>query len=710
MFPSLVYLRLDFSTPKPKALKKDSKPAKILKGANVPLVELVHVPREKFHGPIGDGRIHLCTDSKCNTKGHATNRKNFPFEPGFFMQVTEGRVLAKPTVSNRDARIYNAVLKKAFAGGAPKDVIAGLLHTINELEKTNMSDENKLRDVESYLESMLRQGGSSFSDTAYDLSKASMTPQKLPKAESIIKSGATTFPDEKEDAHMTLDDDAIAEELEDDAKQSDLYHGKMMMEMLRDMNAQARLASAKIGEMATMETPLVDMVRSLQDQMQDVTEDVEEIQAELDKANKTIGSQATTIDAMQKQIDDLTKQSQSHTTDINAIVATVNQFMEIVEDLNKAAGKSMVRSADTSELEKQLAELQTKVASSDSRMTNLEDEMASSNVKLISLGGDSVSFQTEAELKVFVDPCTPDIADVFSTDMLVMLALIRPPTVETEEMQQSELHAAKVQRTQTQTIHAAAYLSNYPAMLVGKNQTDLQTGRILFHAIRTYPLFNKNNGREGIANVIRKNLPNARRKLELQIDQKLPGPQLMEQRMLAKYLVAKSCDFILSLLQFMERMRLELLTHGHGDGPYSAAAESQVWELVLLMLAACLDCLYEPRCEASQGYLDPATSNFVYLKAALNTHMEMERFVATNFSEHPSIAPKLQRYIFETFVSKTDFEELKGTVNVLKRSFDSFVSQSRGGGGGGGGGDDLSVAQKRKLKKQAAKAKEDAEE
>ena len=619
-------------------------------------------------------------------------------------------MLSKPFLPSRYGAIYNELFKRAFANGAPKTVIAGLIFSITELEKTGLTSEDKLRDAEAFVDSMLNQGGASFDDKSYDLAKATLTPQKLPKAESVIKPGAISFPTEEE--KVDLDLDGIEEELEEDARQSSQY----VMKMLRDLTAQNRLTGAQLGVISTMETPVIDMIRDLQDDMQDVKEQFEVMEADAVKANKTISSQADTIESMQQEIDDLKTVTQGHSGDINAILANVNQFVDIVQEINQSASHCMVTSPETSALEKKFDELKMKVEGSgqvemEERLTNLEEEFASSNNNLIELGGGTIKYQNEAELKAFCDKCPDDKAELLSSDMLFMLGLIGRGTVDVEEMQQSELHAAKVQRTQTQTIHAAAYSSSYPPLFVGRRQTgDVPTGRVLFSAIRTYSLFNKNNGREGIVNAIRKNLPTARRKIELEIDQKLPGPQLMEHRMLAKYLVSKSCDFIFSLIQFMERMRLELLTHGHGDGPYSAAAESQVWDLVLLMLLACLDCLNEPRCEASQGYLDPSTANFVYLKAALTTHMEMERFVATNFSEHPSIAPKLQRYIFETFVSKTDFEELKGTVKTLKRSFDSFVSQSGGGGGGGGGGDDLSAAQKRKQKRAAAKAKDDAEE
>ena len=673
---------------------------------------MVEISLEDFHGPVGDGRRHLCIDpDDCTTPSHSKGKNGFGFQAGHYIQVKKGVVLAKPFLPKRAGLIYNELIKRAFANGAPKTVLAGFIFTITELEKTGMSSEDKLRDAEAFVDSMLNQGGATFDDKSYDLAKATLTPQKLPKAESVIKPGAISFPTEDERVDLDLDLDSIEEELKEDARQSSHY----TMKMLRDLTAQNRVTGAQIGAISTMETTVIDMIRDLQDDMQDVLGQVEEMHADAAKANDTISSQAKTIGSLQQQIDDLKTLTQGHSVDIQSLLANVNQFVDIVEEINRSASNCMVTSPDTSALEKKFDALKAKVEGSGQvemgeRLTSLEEEFASSNNKLIELGGGSITFQNETKLSEFCDKYPEDSAELLSADMLFMMGLLGRGTVDVEEMQQSELHAAKVQRSQTQTIHAAAYSSNYPPLLVGRKQTDLPTGRVLFSAIRTYSLFNKNNGREGIANVIRKNLPTARRKLELEIEQKLQGPQLMEQRMLAKYLVSKSCDFIYSLIQFMERMRLELLTHGHGDGPYSAAAEAQVWELVLLMLMACLDCLNEHRCEASQGYLDPKTANFVYLKAALRTHMEMERFVATNFSEHPSIAPKLQRYIFETFVSKTDFEELKGTVKTLKRSFDSFVSQSGGGGGGGGGGDDLSPAQKRKQKKAAAKAKEEAEE
>jgi hypothetical protein len=322
-------------------------------------------------------------------------------------------------------------------------------------------------------------------------------------------------------------------------------------------------------------------------------------------------------------------------------------------------------------------------------------------------------------LEAFAEKMPADTWHLIAADAVTILANIVSGVVDTMEVQQQELHAVKVKREASQTRFLGGAMSIYPAILVGKAKSDSTSSRVSLGAIASYSQFNKNNGFDGVAPYILKNLGKSGKLLELELMEAFRG--LPEHQQLGKYLLAKSQDFVRNAFQFMETMRRELLTQGYGEGPYTATAEKEVWELCLLMLIVVFDVLWETRGEAAQAFQSPR-ANFVYLQAAMKTHMEMERFVKTSFSEHPAIMPKLQRYIFETFVSKSDFKALEGkhekletSVAGVKRDLSSIQSQWSAGGGGGGGGAGgaagaLTPAQKRRLKKQMAKAQDETEE
>lgn len=140
-----------------------------------------------------------------------------------------------------------------------------------------------------------------------------------------------------------------------------------------------------------------------------------------------------------------------------------------------------------------------------------------------------------------------------------------------------------------------------------------------------------------------------------------------------------------------------------------------MWDLCLLMLIVIFDTLWITRGEAAHGSEHKERSNFIYLSATLKCHMEMERFVRDGFSEHPAIMPKLLRHIFETFVSRSDYQalatevsELKTAFAGLKKSFDSLSTQMVRRGDRGGDGGESGPAQKRKQKRDKAKHEENA--
>ncbi len=550
---------------------------------------------------------------------------------------------------------------------------------------------------------MTKQGGADLANPSFDLARVVSTPQKG-KVKFEKNDMAAMYPDLEKEGF----EDRVAELMNT---------AKVQEELLAGTNAQVRIMQGLVGNMsAPVDSSITQRLKTLENDADDVEEVIKEQAKKIKSLEETARTREQTIQGLESRFDKLEKWAQGTEVkmsdsegQISVMIQNVNAALDIVHELQAKVKSNMTMtvSADTAKLEEEMKSLRADV-----------DKVKDGNQEF-ELGGGSVSFGSSAELEIFAGEMPEGTWHQMAADPVTVLANIISGVMDTLEVQQQELHAAKVKREPSQTSFLGGAMSVYPSILVGTAKSGPTSSRVTLGAIVTYPHFNKNNGFDGVAPYVLKNLGKSGKLKELELMEAFRD--LPKHQQLGKYLLAKSQDFIRNAFQFMETMRKELLTQGYGEGPYTATAEKEVWELCLLMLIVVFDVLWETRGEAAQAYQSPR-ANFIYLQAALKTHMEMEKFIKTSFSEHPAIMPKLQRYIFETFVSKSDFnalreghEELQVSVSGLKRDFHSMQSQMNASGGGGGGGAGggagaLTAAQKRKLKKQLAKAQDANEE
>ena len=665
--------------------------------ADTPVLNVVLITDENYCGPIGNRGKGFCNlKGTCKVASHKQHRDP-KFPAGYYVEVKKGWVLHEPFVDLVTARPYEEQLS-CFSNGAAKDIITGAFNTMKAHEKSKLSPEERREDLQRYLDAVMTQGGAHLADPSFDLARVVFTPQK-----GKVKEEPTGM----DKLYPDLDDENLKDEVTC-LKNSN----KVLGDFIAGTSAQIRIIQGQLGRSAPVDAPITDRLRTLEDDADDVEEMLEKQQRKIEVLEATARAREETIRVLEQRLHQLEEWSQAAKgdlsrgkSDMDLMMKNVHGALDIVANVKAtvAAKTTMTVSTDTTTLEEEMKSLRADFA-----------KVRDGNQEFV-LGGGSVSFGSSAELETFAAQMPDDAWHLIAPDAVTILANIVSGVVDTMEVQQQELHAVKVKRDASQTRFLGGAMSTYPAILVGKTKSDSTSSRVTLGAIATYPLFNKNNGFDGMSPYILKNLGKSTKLLELELMEVFRG--LPEHQQLGKYLLAKSQDFIRNAFQFLENMRRELLTQGYGEGPYTATAEKEVWDLCLLMLIVVFDVLWETRGEAAQGYQSPR-ANFVYLHAAMKTHMEMERFIKTSFSEHPAIMPKLQRYIFETFVSKSDFKALQGQQEKLESSFagvkrDLHSMQSlwnAGGGGGAGGGDGaLSANQKRKLKQRLAKAQETEE-
>lgn len=677
--------------------------ARVTVQAEAPVCQIVWVGNDSYHGPIGNKGTAFCNDAAgCKVAAHHKNRGTQSFEEGFYIELKKGYCLPSPFVPQVVANKYRAEFEQ-FEQGAAKEVIIGFFGTLNDLELTKLSDEDKRRDVQAFISSALRQGGAGLGDANFDLARVVMTPQKVAKTTVKSEDGRSMselYPDLFDD---DLEDDEVTRLKNTSKVQADFLNE--YSDQMQDINTQVRIMRGQLGRSSTVDPPVVFRLTALEDIASILIDGSKDLVKKVKAFETSATVQGTTLQGIEARLSALEQSDRTNKANLKGMMDNVNKVIDHINQIHTQTAASMVVTPDTTKLEEEMKSLRAEVQ-------NVRD-----GNQEYDLGGGSVTFAGSADVEAFAARQPANTWHHLAFGAVEVLASMASGVVETTEVQQQELHAEKVHREASQTKFLGAGLSVYPSILVGKSKSDRTSSRVNLGAIATYAQFNKNNGFDGVSTFIIKNLGKTSRMLEQELMEAFRG--LPEHQQLGKYLLAKSCDFIRSAFQFMETMRRELLTQGYGEAPYSATAEKEVWELCLLMLVVVFDVLWETRGEAAHGY-QSSRANFIYLNAALKTHMEMEHFVKTAFSEHPSIMPKLQRYIFETFVSKSDFQtlegehrELKTTVAGVKRSLDSIQSQWSAGGGGGGGGAGagaLTAAQKRRQKKKAAQAQDETEE
>ncbi len=289
-----------------------------------------------------------------------------------------------------------------------------------------------------------------------------------------------------------------------------------------------------------------------------------------------------------------------------------------------------------------------------------------------------------------------------------------------ETLQKSEIHEVKTGKTIETSLYKAAWRSVFPGPFFGNKSSksedseDDNSTRPDFTAIKTYKLFNQRDGSKGVGPIMRKRLKEVEPKLKREIEMHLRGDP--EAIALATYFLRQSCEYISAFLNFMDNQFDQLLMNCHGDPPHSKQAQQEVWDLVLLLITVMFETLWTTRSEAEAAYQDPDTAQITYLRTVVKTHIEMEKFIARDFVEHPDILPKLFRHIFESFVSRSDFDKVKEEVAEFKKeaaklrldmkankaavdALNTRLSQNDT--------PRLSNSQKKKLKQQAAAANKD---
>lgn len=634
-----------------------------------------------FCGPVGVGSM-LCFKPGCTVKSHKKNRSNASVGPGARIEVKNGLVLASPFISEARFDAFKSSLSPILVGYHPRETLTAILRTIAKLGDSNMTMEEQREEVVRVL----------------------TTTRKRPLGLTPMKSAR--FAAAAEDTSGTTSEKAI----------------EMVMALKSELNEVIIDQRGLEGQDGTTTSvpPLDDWMDAVDGELEKVNnQHVEAEAAHEARAKKTDESLAKqTMRLGQHESKILKSESkQALQKEITAKLLTLVEALKTQVGqgggnlMGGGQGMTSISSVDAS-LVKALREnvelLQGCVADLSAEVASVKN----ANYEF-SLDGGTILLNGKQDFEALIDGVPENRPHLFAFDPNYVLTRLGKAVTTEAEVRDKELHEAKVQRASAYTKLIASQMSMAPPMLTksrkSADEDDLdESARLTLAAIDTYAKFNPKTGMGGVMLGIVRGLPSVVKKLEQEIDTGLKFQPAAKG--FAKKMLANSVTFIKSLLAFLNEQYDKLLANCHGDGgeAYSATAKKEVWNLCLLMAVVIFETLWETRSDAASAHEDPASANMVYLEATVRTHAVMESFLSKDFSEHPCILPKMFRHIFESFVSKSDFDTMKEEVKVAKmmasnakRSYDSMNARLMKLETGGGAGVQT-AAQKRRLKKGSA--------
>ena len=271
-------------------------------------------------------------------------------------------------------------------------------------------------------------------------------------------------------------------------------------------------------------------------------------------------------------------------------------------------------------------------------------------------------------------------------DIVSLLQVVDDPCKYAEDVQQQEVHYARVKRLPEQSIIVSSFQTEIPPVLAGPKESHEQAH--LFNAMKTYDLWDRGDGVTGALNRINQTLQMKEASLTSMIDQKLEGHSTG--RLVCQELLSRTMIFWRELCAEIAKFYRQLLVTTFGaTGPYSEAANAQCWTVVLKLVRVLCSELRKVRLVAEHAWSQGDKATPLYLWGCLNAHRVMNDFKQMNFREHPKFYPKLVLYLFETYVAKHEIAKLRETsvdairtntsletqVASLKRNYDTLAQK-----------------------------------
>ena len=306
--------------------------------------------------------------------------------------------------------------------------------------------------------------------------------------------------------------------------------------------------------------------------------------------------------------------------------------------------------------------------------------------------------------------CFPDICTMLSNGNSGFTAR--------SDIEQHEIHAAKVARTTPQSDVVASFQSQDPEIF-GNNYSNL----------KTFNDWDAGDGVDGVYNTISRGMEDWMSSLSTSIDHTFEmHPAALS---LCRELMSLTVDFFRKMSSMMSVLYRELMVKTFGSDNPSKESKAICWKIVLTLVKVIFRELRKVRVGSEHAYSFSDRANPLYLWGVLQAHRVMADFVKTNFREHPMFHPKMIMFLFETSVPKSEIDRvialvtsvraLPTTVDTLMRGLNSVKSRmdtvedrlhaleraggSGGYGGGGGGGAAAKKKAEQKRKREAAAAR-----
>lgn len=200
---------------------------------------------------------------------------------------------------------------------------------MNELENTTLTDDEKVRDLEAFIQSA---GRYTTADGKIDRAAVMLSPQKPGKGTGNLKVGS----------------DSDEEDLQDDAKRALRYAARVKEDLDALLTAQ-RMMQGVVGQSVPIDLPLTSSINVLAEEVDNLTGDVEHVNDELDKvAHSTVligeklKAHDRTFSAQAERLGTVETRVGEQRSDLDGMLENVHGLMNYLEHTHGAGGGGQI--------------------------------------------------------------------------------------------------------------------------------------------------------------------------------------------------------------------------------------------------------------------------------------------------------------------------------------------------------------------------------
>ena len=302
------------------------------------------------------------------------------------------------------------------------------------------------------------------------------------------------------------------------------------------------------------------------------------------------------------------------------------------------------------------------------RMGLLEQKVAGGTIRI-----GAKEFVSEEDTYAWAAMHFPENSYQAIPSLSALFQMISSRVVYNEDAERSDLHAAKVKRTTTQSAVIASKMTTYPPVFEGAKDTASGTitgvGKHDFGALKTFDDWSTNDGMHGLYYQLKDDLSARGASMTTEIN-----TTLFEHEKAAA-LCTSVLDRVLNFGQwFLDRIsslyRTNLTRAAGSEADATKEDKKQAWESVTGGLKIFFEQVRKINVKAENAHhlRDGKRAMGIFLHAALEELRLEEDFHRHDWVRHPLIHPAMLHQIYLNYVPKSQLTSYCGNTSDLKKS------------------------------------------